>query len=382
MAAVARVGDLLLEAGVITRDQLNEALRHQARAGGRLGTNLVELGFVDEKTLANFLAKQLSIPACSAAQVDRITPGVLQLVTAQMADRLRCIPVREDAGKLWVAMADPTDKHALVELEQAVRKPVRPMVAPEMLIAYALEKHYRIRRKRVVEVKEPSDLLKIPQEPAPFGSPPPAMPVYQPVPPPPDRPAYSAMAVEMESVQIDAVTGFLDESPQIPAYSPTPTAFTLKHVVEHFVGATTDEAVLDIAARYLSQYVPRVWIFLLKKGELCSWGGRGLDPGSMAGVKAQITELAIVGQSLTTGEVLAGRLQPAALARLATPLGIFGETLGYVLPVRIGKHPVGVIFCLEAPLDAMRKKADFEKLAQKLDQALHINYLRRLLLQV
>src|SRR6478672_11665849 len=101
MAAVARVGDLLVEAGVISREQLNEALRHQAHTGGRLGTNLVELGFIDEKTLANFLAKQLSIPAVSAAQIDKITPTALQFLTAQAADRLRAIPVREDAGKLW-----------------------------------------------------------------------------------------------------------------------------------------------------------------------------------------------------------------------------------------------------------------------------------------
>src|SRR5262245_39184917 len=140
MAAAARVGDLLLEAGVITREQLNEALRHQARAGGRLGTNLVELGFVDEKTLATFLARQLSIPSVTTAQIDRITPGVLQLVSAQTAERLRVIPMREDSGKLWVAMADPTDKHALTELEQAVRRPVRPMVCPEMLMQQALEK--------------------------------------------------------------------------------------------------------------------------------------------------------------------------------------------------------------------------------------------------
>jgi len=373
MASVARVGDLLLDAGVITREQLNEALRHQARAGGRLGTNLVELGFIDEKTLATFLAKQLSIPSVSAAQIDRITPTVAQLIGATMAERLRVVPVREDAGKLWVAMADPTDRQAIVELEQAARRPVRPMVAPELLVQYALEKVYKVRRKpRAVDLgKSESDPRVSDRE----------RPVYQPA-PPADRPVYTPMAVEMEAVQIDAVTGFLDEAPQIPAQSPTPTAFTLKNVVEQLAESTTDEAMLDTVARYLSQYVPRVWIFLLKKSELVSWGGRGLDPSSMVGARVPLAELPLVGQALSTGEVLAGRLQPQALARLATPLGVFGETLGYVLPVRVGKHPVGVIFCLDAPLDAMRKKADFEKLAQKIDQALHINYLRRLLLQI
>jgi hypothetical protein len=376
--SVARVGDLLLEAGVITREQLHEALRHQARAGGRLGTNLVELGYVDEKTLANFLAKHFSVPCVTAAQVDRITATVLSMVTAQMAERLRAVPVREDSGRLWVAMADPGDRQALTELEQMVRRPVRPMVAPELLIQYALEKHYKVRRRpRAVEVQGAgADSMRIEKEGA-SASPP----LYQPL-PPPDRPVYTASPVEMEAVQIDAVTGFLDEAPQMPAFQATPTAFTLKQVVEHFAGATTDEAVLDVAARYLSQYVPRVWILLLKQGELVSWGGRGIDGAAMTGLKAPLSELPLVAQALTTGEVLAGRLQPQALARFAPPLGVHGETLGYVVPVRIGKHAVGVIFCVDAPLSAMRKKSDFDKLAQKLDQALHINYLRRLMLQV
>jgi hypothetical protein len=362
---------MLLEAGVISRAQLHEALRHQARAGGRLGTNLVELGYIDEKTLANFLAKQLSIPSVTAAQVDRIPAAVLALVPAQLAERLRALPVREDAGKLWVAMADPTDKKALEELEQRVLRPVRPMVAPELLIQYALEKHYQVRRKpRLVEVRtSSSDLLRIGSTPrAPVA--------------PADLPA-AYQPLGMQATAIEAATGYLDETPQVAPIAQTPAArLGLKELVGQLANASTDEAVLDLAARYLAQDVPRVWIFLLKSGELVSWGGRGLDATPMKGLKAPLTELPMVGQALSSGEVLAGQLQPASLGRLAGPLGVFGETLGMIVPVRIGKHAVGVIFCIDASLDAMRRKTDVDRLAQKLDQALHVNYLRRLLLQV
>src|SRR4051812_46082825 len=136
--AIQRMGDMLVEAGVISRAQLNEALRNQAHAGGRLGSNLVELGFIDEKTLASFLSKQLSIPAVTAASIDRIKPQVLEYVSAQLAEKLRVIPIRDDAGKLWVAMSDPSDKHATAELEQTVRLPIRAMVCPELLMQYAL----------------------------------------------------------------------------------------------------------------------------------------------------------------------------------------------------------------------------------------------------
>ena len=378
MAAVARIGDLLVEAGMITRQQLNDALRQQAHAGGRLGTNLVELGFVDEKTLATFLAKQLSLPAVTAASIDRIRPQVLDFIPATLAEKLRVIPIREDAGKLWVAMTDPTDKNALAELERVSRMPVRPMVSPELLMQYALEKHYKVRRKpRVVEVRTgSSDLLWI-EDHARRVSP---ASVQAAQAAPPEIPnAFAAQATD----QLDAVTGYIDESPEVAAPAkPATTFLEMKDLVTQLAAATSDETVLDLAARFLAQDIPRVWVFLLKQSELWSWGGRGLDTGMMREVHAPLAELPLVAQALSSGEVLAGRIQPQMMGRLAAPLGVWNELLGVILPVRIGKHAVGVIFGIDASLEAMRRKAEIAKLAQKVDQALHINYLRRLLLQV
>ena len=362
---------MLVEAGVIDRTQLNEALRHQAHAGGRLGSNLVELGFIDERTLATFLSKQLSIPAVTAASIDRIKPQVLEYLSAAVAERLRALPIREDAGKLWVAMTDPTDKHAIAELEKLVRLPVRPMVSPELLMQYALEKHYKVRRKpRVVEVRTTgSDLLYIedgtrsaprvasPPRPAVAGGP----------------AVYLPSTGSMEVDALDAVTGYLDEAPPVAHVAPAalPSVLTMQAVAEQLAAASSDEAVLDVAARFLAQDIQRVWVFLLRNGELWSWGGRGVNPSAMNGKHVAMNELALVAQALSTGEVLAGRLQPAALGRLAEPLGVTNEVLGVIIPVRIGKHAVGVIIGVDLTLDAMRRKGEFDKLTLKLDQALH-----------
>ena len=368
---------MLVEAGAITRTQLNEALRHQAHAGGRLGSNLVELGFIDEKTLAAFLAKQLSIPAVTAASIDRIRPPLLELFSAQVAERLRALPIREDAGRLWVAMTDPSDKRAIDELEQITRKPIRPMVAPELLMQYGLEKHYRVRRRpRIVEVKTSgAELLHLEGG---TRAPIPAMPVPQ-----HEAPVYMPVSESgpVFTDQLDSVTGYLDEtSHPAPPVPPPEGPLTWKTLIDKFVAATTDEAVLDAAARYLAQDIPRVCVMLLRDGELVTWGGRGLQPERFVGLRVPLAELPLLAQSLASGDVLAGRLQPAALGRFSQPLGVEHELLGLILPVRIGKHAVGVILGLDATLEAMRKKPELEKLVLKLDQALHINYLRRLLL--
>jgi hypothetical protein len=88
-----------------------------------------------------------------------------------------------------------------------------------------------------------------------------------------------------------------------------------------------------------------------------------------------------VARVLSAGEAWVGRVYAADLGALAQPLAASKEALGVVLPVRIGKRAVGALVGLNASLEALRHKADLDRLAVKLDQALHISYLRRLLLQ-
>src|SRR5437588_10226187 len=106
MARIATLGHLLVDIGAITREQLGEALRRQEHEGGKLGTNLVELGLVDEKRLAAALARQHQVPSVTQTQLDKITPDVIGLVPGPLAARLRVVPLRLDAGRLWLAMAD------------------------------------------------------------------------------------------------------------------------------------------------------------------------------------------------------------------------------------------------------------------------------------
>src|SRR5437660_9670012 len=94
MQRMARLGELLVQAGAITADQLQFALRYQKQHGGRLGTNLVELGFLSESALAKTLSAQLRLPAVSAGALEKVPPEVIQLLPRDSAAHFRAVPVR------------------------------------------------------------------------------------------------------------------------------------------------------------------------------------------------------------------------------------------------------------------------------------------------
>jgi type II secretion system (T2SS) protein E len=393
MPPAVRLGELLVDSGIISREQLSDALQHQRSHGGRLGTCLVELGFVDDKTLTATLAKQLSIPSTTASQLEKCDAFAVKLVPPPMAERLRCVPIRQDGDKLWVAMADPTDRQALGELSKHTGKQVRPMVAPELLLQYALEKYYKVKRKpRVVQVQtSASDLLKIDAKVgavplAGMASPPrattPASGIASPSPPPDassDAPIYTGFGSGPIKVDIDAVAGFLDEQrPQEPA---APPRIPMDKVSSMLVAAQTDDAIFDVAMRYVAQDVGRLAVFLLRNGLLGGWRGNGVDSALLRQVNVGLEESPIVAKVLSQPDAWVGRLYAAELGALAAPLGAAREGLGVILPVRIGKRAVGVIIGLDGSLNSLRNKPELDRLAIKLDQALHISYLRRLLLQ-
>lgn len=140
----AKLGTLLSEAGVITREQLEEALQAQVMFGGRIGTNLIELGFITEEFLAQFLSKQLRIPYCAAEDLQNISPEILAAMPRELAAKHRAVPVRLAGKHLWVAMVDPTTLSAVDEIAFATNLKVNSMIAPEVRVIEALERFYKI----------------------------------------------------------------------------------------------------------------------------------------------------------------------------------------------------------------------------------------------
>lgn len=143
-----RLGDLLIEAGLIDSQQLGLALDHQRSHDGRLGTTLVDLGMVNEAALAHVLASQLQIPSATPSSFEHASRLALQRVPVDLAVRHACCPVALDGNRLHLAMSDPTDTKAIRHLAQVSGCEVRPMVAPETLIAAAIARHYGGERPR------------------------------------------------------------------------------------------------------------------------------------------------------------------------------------------------------------------------------------------
>ena len=145
-----KLGELLLNQRLVSREQLDEALRTQAFFGARLGTNLVELGFVDLESLTAALAQQLGIPGAQKAHFDAIKPGAIALLPRKFAEKYCCLPLGLAKGSertLVVAFREPRELAAVDEVAFATGKRISPAIAPELRLYYYLEKYYGIRRK-------------------------------------------------------------------------------------------------------------------------------------------------------------------------------------------------------------------------------------------
>src|SRR5215472_1501260 len=166
-----KLGELLVQHRVITEAQLAEGLKAQQLFGGRIGTNLVELGYVSEQGLTKFLSTQLNIPAVDSKELEAISGDALAALPIATAEKYRVVPLSISGRKLRVATADPTDLTVLDEISFATGLSITPLIAPELLITCALEKHYGIARPlryvRLVDSPDAQVELWHSKEPAP-----------------------------------------------------------------------------------------------------------------------------------------------------------------------------------------------------------------------
>ena len=139
--AYKRLGDMLLESGYITSEQLGSALTAQKDSGKRLGEQLIDSGYITEKELIDVLCMQLGIDFIDLSNV--ILPSELtQAIPKNMAKKYSMVPVKVSPDEVHVAMSDPMNFIAQEEARSAARRRIVPMVSTKLAIERAIMQLY------------------------------------------------------------------------------------------------------------------------------------------------------------------------------------------------------------------------------------------------
>ena len=141
-----RISDILMEAGLITQQQLDQALLLQKNRNKRLGKILVELGYATERQIAEALATQLTLPLVDCDQY-AIKDEVKALVPQEMAEKKMVMPLEIQGKTLLLAMADPLDWETIGEINFMTGMHVAHVIACESNLQGAIEKHYGAEEK-------------------------------------------------------------------------------------------------------------------------------------------------------------------------------------------------------------------------------------------
>ncbi len=136
-----RIGELLLDAGVITAGQLEEALLEQQRSGGRLCYNLIRLGHLTADDLVGFLRDQFGVAAVNLERY-QVPEAVLRLIPAAFARERRIVPLHVLGGALTVAMLDPSRADDIAAVREITGLVPEPVICPEVALEAALLRFY------------------------------------------------------------------------------------------------------------------------------------------------------------------------------------------------------------------------------------------------
>jgi len=136
-----QIGELLVKENFITTDQLEIALKHQRQNGGRLGSILINLGYVEDDDITALLSRKYGVPSINLTYFE-IDTAVIKLIPVDVAQKYMVVPLSRVGSTLTVASADPTNVFAMDDIKFMTGFNVEPVVASEASISEALEKYY------------------------------------------------------------------------------------------------------------------------------------------------------------------------------------------------------------------------------------------------
>lgn len=333
-----KLGTLLLRNAAIGLSQLEGALRNQVLYGGRLGTNLVELGFIDLELLSSYLAELTGFPIATPTLLEDADRELLDQLGADDAHRLRAVPIGALGDALAVAFVDPTDSAAIAHVAERLGSSITPYVVPELRALYYLERHFGLPRgARFVRSARPDAAV-----PAPAAHEPPAdaserrrsQPAHGLVMPP---------AVKLEPRRRRASPAAFGAA--------VPIALAFDAACSRIEAATHREQIANVFIEYARGRCDALVLFLIRDGNALGWRSY-VSPPSIAPALDDLS-LPLGGASSLQSAHDAGQPfigPPPATARpietrLWTVLGTFPDPANVaVVPVLVKQRPVNLIY--------------------------------------
>ena len=359
-----KIGELLIQEGLITQAELEEALKSQVIFGGRLGTHLIEMGLLKEDDLAGALSRKLKVPCISANQLKDIPPPVISCLPRELAERYRVVPLRLENRRLTLVMADPSDLRTIDELSFRTGYLIRPVIASELGLGLALEKYYQIPRElRYINFRQEART----------GSPP----------SPPELPAAETPPVDLtfDLPEIEIlVEAAPPATPVAPAQAPAqPAQLTLETVAGKLARANDREDIAEAAISWLGSQFHRGALFLVR-GEIAS-GWRAITAGrqvdGFAGVRIPLSEPSVLktvseGRSPVLGPLLRTPFNSLLLQELG---GEIPKTV-LLLPLLMLGRITAILYLDGAESDLREKVPDLQQLTAKMVMAFEILILK------
>ncbi len=236
-------GTLLVEAGLITQKVLEEALQRQVIFGGRLGTNLIEMGSVKEEDVLKLLASQHNVPYAEGRHFDNLTPQVLQSVPRDLLEKHRIVPLAVEKTRITLAMRDPSRLDIVDEVAFQTGKTIRPVIASELRITHALEHYYDIKREARYIVASPEVAAEQRAVAGPRPSP---------------QPEEAADVVEIHEAEIEALD-----------------PLDMEQINQSFFSISTRDDVAQTLVRAALRVMDDVFTFIIKGDDALGWMAGG-----------------------------------------------------------------------------------------------------------
>jgi hypothetical protein len=386
-----KLGDLLLQEGVISQAELEEALKYQVIFGGKLGTNLIEMGALEEEDITRTLSRKFGIPAADSNEIMSVPPGVVKLIPRDIAARYRVVPLKLDGRRLTLAMADPTDLKGIDEIAFRTGFIIRPTVTAEVRMIIALEKYYDIERERryIHAAKKVEVRKKSPPPPEPQPAVPPAEPEndwFSGLEGAASEPASPAPAVPVEPEE----PGELLELEEADIHEEENEGIDVESVgeemaAERLVEARDRDDILDAVLGSLARDFPRCAVFLVRGDTALGWKC-SVDRQATAGFDAlqipldepSVLKTVTEGKSFYLGPIPRAPFNSMMLQEMG---GALPDT-ALLVPLMMMGRVVGILYVDGQGINLGERLFDLQKLTAKAAMAFEILVLKNKILMM